>query len=106
MNVRYGISLQCSDYEADLCENILFFFFLMFSSQELAAECQSEGHSGVLVPFKCDLSSEEEILSMFAAIKAQHLGVDVCINSAGLAHPESLLQGKTSGWKNMLDVRS
>uniref|UniRef100_A0A3Q3WUK1 Dehydrogenase/reductase SDR family member 11 n=1 Tax=Mola mola TaxID=94237 RepID=A0A3Q3WUK1_MOLML len=72
--------------------------------KELAAECQSEGHSGVLVPFKCDLSSEEEILSMFAAIKAQHLGVDVCINNAGLAHPESLLQGKTSGWKNMLDV--
>ncbi|XP_041797043.1 dehydrogenase/reductase SDR family member 11-like [Chelmon rostratus] len=72
--------------------------------QKLAAECQSAGHSGVLVPFKCDLSNEEEILSMFAAIKAQHKGVDVCINNAGLAHPESLLSGKTSGWKNMLDV--
>ncbi|MED6269316.1 hypothetical protein CHARACLAT_031812 [Characodon lateralis] len=31
-------------------------------------------------------------------------GVDVCINNAGLAHPEPLLSGKTSGWKNMLDV--
>ncbi|XP_044057147.1 dehydrogenase/reductase SDR family member 11-like [Siniperca chuatsi] len=72
--------------------------------QKLAAECQSAGHSGVLVPFKCDLSNEEEILSMFSAIKAQHKGVDVCINNAGLAHPESLLNGKTSGWKNMLDV--
>ncbi|XP_033487807.1 dehydrogenase/reductase SDR family member 11-like [Epinephelus lanceolatus] len=72
--------------------------------QKLAAECQSAGHSGVLVPFKCDLNNEEEILSMFAAIKAQHKGVDVCINNAGLAHPESLLDGKTSGWKNMLDV--
>ncbi|XP_045929532.1 dehydrogenase/reductase SDR family member 11-like isoform X1 [Micropterus dolomieu] len=72
--------------------------------QKLAAECQSAGYSGVLVPFKCDLSNEEEILSMFSAIKAQHRGVDVCINNAGLAHPESLLNGKTSGWKNMLDV--
>lgn len=79
----------------------VFFWF-----QKLAAECQSAGHSGVLVPFKCDLSNEEEILSMFAAIKAQHKGVDVCINNAGLAHPESLLSGKTSGWKNMLDVRA
>lgn len=42
---------------------------------------------------------------MFAAIKAQHGGVDVCINNAGLAHPEPLLNGKTGGWKNMLDVR-
>ncbi|KAE8295038.1 Dehydrogenase/reductase SDR family member 11 17-beta-hydroxysteroid dehydrogenase [Larimichthys crocea] len=72
--------------------------------QKLAAECQSAGHSGVLVPFKCDLSNEEEILSMFAAIKEQHKGVDVCINNAGLAHAEPLLSGKTSGWKNMMDV--
>ncbi|XP_030600225.1 dehydrogenase/reductase SDR family member 11-like [Archocentrus centrarchus] len=72
--------------------------------QKLAAECQSAGHPGVLVPFKCDLTKEEEILSMFEAIKEQHKGVDVCINNAGLAHPEPLLNGKTSGWKNMMDV--
>ncbi|XP_041656181.1 dehydrogenase/reductase SDR family member 11-like [Cheilinus undulatus] len=72
--------------------------------QNLAAECKSAGHSGVFVPYKCDLSKEEEILSMFSAIKAQHKGVDVCINNAGLGRPEPLLNGKTSGWKNMLDV--
>ncbi|XP_039453983.1 dehydrogenase/reductase SDR family member 11-like [Oreochromis aureus] len=72
--------------------------------QKLAAECQSAGHPGVLVPFKCDLTNEEEILAMFAAIKEQHRGVDVCINNAGLAHPEPLLSGKTSSWKNMMDV--
>lgn len=72
--------------------------------QKLASECQSESLSGVLVPIKCDLTNEDEILSMFAAIKKQHSGVDVCINNAGLAHPESLLNGKTSGWRNMLDV--
>ncbi|KAM6987505.1 dehydrogenase/reductase SDR family member 11-like [Tautogolabrus adspersus] len=72
--------------------------------QKLAAECQSAGHSGVFVPYKCDLSNEEEIVSMFSAIKSQHKGVDVCINNAGLGHPDPLLTGKTSGWKNMLDV--
>ncbi|KAM4742124.1 dehydrogenase/reductase SDR family member 11-like [Anableps anableps] len=72
--------------------------------QALAAECKSAGHSGVLIPFKCDLTSEEDIQSMFAAIKAQHKGVDVCINNAGLGHPEALLNGKTSAWKNMLDL--
>lgn len=73
--------------------------------QKLAAECRSAGYSGVLVPFKCDLSNEEEILSMFSAIRSQHSGVDVCINNAGLAHADRLLSGTTSGWRNMLDVR-
>ncbi|XP_062408453.1 dehydrogenase/reductase SDR family member 11-like [Sardina pilchardus] len=72
--------------------------------EKLAAECQSAGLSGTLVPYKCDVSNEEEILSMFSTIKTLHQGVDVCINNAGLAHPEPLLSGKTDGWRTMMDV--
>lgn len=72
--------------------------------KRLSEECQCAGLSGVFVPYKCDLTNESEILSMFTDIKSQHEGVDVCINNAGLAHPEPLLNGKTSGWRNMLDV--
>ncbi|XP_012695251.1 dehydrogenase/reductase SDR family member 11 [Clupea harengus] len=72
--------------------------------EKLSAECQSAGLSGTLIPYKCDLSNEEEILSMFSAIKTLHQGVDVCINNAGLAHPEPLLSGKTEGWRTMMDV--
>ncbi|KAL2096734.1 hypothetical protein ACEWY4_008882 [Coilia grayii] len=72
--------------------------------EKLAAECQSAGLSGSLIPYKCDLSNEEEILSMFSAIKTLHQGVDVCINNAGLAHSEPLLSGKTEGWRAMMDV--
>lgn len=72
--------------------------------EKLAAECQSAGYSGTLIPYKCDLSNEEEILSMFSAIKTLHKGVDVCINNAGLAQNEPLLSGKTEGWRNMIDV--
>lgn len=77
---------------------------VIFVFQKLAAECQSAGYSGTLIPYKCDLSNEEEILSMFSAIKTLHKGVDVCINNAGLAHNEPLLSGKTDGWRNMIDV--
>ena len=73
--------------------------------QKLSTECHFKGYSGVLAPVKCDLNNEEEILAMFAAIKAEHGGVDVCINNAGLAHPEPLLSGRSGGWRNMLDVR-
>ncbi|XP_048872720.1 dehydrogenase/reductase SDR family member 11a isoform X2 [Brienomyrus brachyistius] len=72
--------------------------------EKLAAECQSAGYAGTLIPYKCDLSNEEEILSMFSAIKTLHQGVDVCINNAGLARAEPLLSGRTSGWRNMIDV--
>ena len=72
--------------------------------QDIATKCQKSGYTGLLVPYQCDLSNEEEILAMFSAIKAQHGGVDVCINNAGLAHPDSILNGKTSSWRNMLQV--
>lgn len=82
-------------------------FCLPFSlPQKLAAECQSAGYPGTLIPYKCDLSNEEEILSMFSAIKTLHQGVDVCINNAGLARPEPLLSGRTEGWRTMIDVSS
>ncbi|XP_023357964.1 dehydrogenase/reductase SDR family member 11 isoform X1 [Sarcophilus harrisii] len=72
--------------------------------EKLAAECESAGYPGTLVPYKCDLSHEEDILSMFSAVRAQYKGVDICINNAGLARPEPLLSGHTSGWKDMLNV--
>ncbi|XP_016349134.1 dehydrogenase/reductase SDR family member 11-like isoform X1 [Sinocyclocheilus anshuiensis] len=72
--------------------------------EKLAAECVRSGFSGTLIPYKCDLSVEDDMLSMFSWIKVQHQGVDVCINNAGLALPEPLLSGKTSGWRTMMDV--
>ncbi|XP_021104333.1 dehydrogenase/reductase SDR family member 11 isoform X3 [Heterocephalus glaber] len=72
--------------------------------EELAAECKSAGYPGTLIPYRCDLSNEEDILSMFSAVRSQHSGVDICINNAGLARPDSLLSGSTSGWKDMFNV--
>ncbi|KAB1266548.1 Dehydrogenase/reductase SDR family member 11 [Camelus dromedarius] len=72
--------------------------------EELAAECKSAGYPGTLIPYRCDLSNEEDILSMFSAVRSQHSGVDICINNAGLAQPDTLLSGSTSGWKDMFNV--
>ncbi|XP_043115100.1 dehydrogenase/reductase SDR family member 11b [Puntigrus tetrazona] len=72
--------------------------------EKLSSECVSSGFSGNLIPYKCDLSVEDDVLSMFSWIKVHHQGVDVCINNAGLALPEPLLSGKISGWKTMIDV--
>lgn len=42
---------------------------------------------------------------MFSAVRSQHHGVDICINNAGMARPDTLLSGSTSGWKDMFNVR-
>ena len=41
---------------------------------------------------------------MFAEIKKQYGGVDVCINNAGLANSTRLMDGSTEHWREMLDV--
>ncbi|CAB1316417.1 unnamed protein product, partial [Coregonus sp. 'balchen'] len=56
---------------------------------KLAAECQSAGYSGTLIPYKCDLSCEEDILSMFSAIKTLHLGVDVNVLALSICTREA-----------------
>ena len=53
---------------------------------------------------KCDVSKEEEIVSMFDQIKTRFGGVDVLVNNSGLSHNAPLLSGKTSEWRNMMEV--
>ncbi|XP_043115103.1 dehydrogenase/reductase SDR family member 11-like [Puntigrus tetrazona] len=72
--------------------------------QKLSSECVSSGFSGNLIPYKCDLSVEDDMLSMFSWIKVHHQGIDVCVNNAGLNFREPLLSGKTSGWRTIMDV--
>ena len=70
--------------------------------QALAQELNSTG--GKLVAMKCDVSKEEDILSMMSAIKSQFGGADICVNNAGLAHDAPLLSGSTEMWRQMLEV--
>ncbi|XP_061182578.1 dehydrogenase/reductase SDR family member 11-like isoform X1 [Saccostrea echinata] len=69
-----------------------------------AIKNELKSEKGQLIPVKCDLTKEEEILSMFGRIQDELGGVDVCINNAGLAHNSPLLSGSTADWRNMLDV--
>uniref|UniRef100_A0A2K5CEZ4 Dehydrogenase/reductase 11 n=1 Tax=Aotus nancymaae TaxID=37293 RepID=A0A2K5CEZ4_AOTNA len=38
--------------------------------EELAAECKSAGYPGTLIPYRCDLSNEEDLLSVFSALRS------------------------------------
>ena len=65
--------------------------------QTLSQELSPTG--GKLVAIKCDVSKEEDILSMMSTIKSQFGGADICINNAGLAHNVPLLSGSTEMWR-------
>jgi len=70
--------------------------------QALADELR--GHPGSLMAIKCDVSKDADIMAMFAAIKQQHGGVDVCINNAGMSHNKSLLEGTPEQWREMVNI--
>ena len=77
----------------------------LYGIQELSAELTAAaGGDGRVVPIRCDLTKEEEILAMFEQIKKELGGVDILVNNAGLAHNEPLLSGSTSQWREMVEV--
>ena len=75
---------------------------IYFTLQTLSQELSPAG--GKLVAMKCDVSKEEDILSMMSAIKSQFGGADICINNAGLGHYATLLSGSSTMWREMFEV--
>ena len=48
---------------------------------------------GKMYAFKCDISKEEEVLSLFSFVKEKFGKIHICVNNAGLAHASPLLSG-------------
>ncbi|XP_045130202.1 dehydrogenase/reductase SDR family member 11-like [Portunus trituberculatus] len=63
-----------------------------------------KGQPGSLLPIKCDLTKDDQVLAMFARIKQELGGVDVCINNAGMSINSSLQEGTPDQWRKMLDL--
>ena len=74
------------------------------SKIEVAASNTKGNVSGEISAFKCDVSKEEEVKSMFEMAGRKYGGVDILVNNAGLAYDAPLLSGSTEEWKAMLEV--
>ncbi|KAG0719828.1 Dehydrogenase/reductase SDR family member 11 [Chionoecetes opilio] len=57
--------------------------------QALADELK--GQPGTLIPIKCDITKDAQVVSMFARIKGGARRRDVCVNNAGIAVFKDLL---------------
>ncbi|KAI6647896.1 Dehydrogenase/reductase SDR family member 11 [Oopsacas minuta] len=60
--------------------------------------------SGEIIAFKCDVSREDQVRSLFEFACTKYGGVDILVNNAGVGHPAPLLSGNTEDWRNMIDV--
>ncbi|CAG7716502.1 unnamed protein product [Allacma fusca] len=70
----------------------------------LAKNLTENEATGKLVSYKCDLTKDEEVEQMFQWISDNFGGVDVCINNAGMALNDSLLESDPSSLRGMLDL--
>lgn len=70
--------------------------------QALQQELETKG-TEVLIQ-AVDLRQEASILSFFAAVQQRWGCLDVLINNAGVGHKQSLIEGSTAAWRDMLEV--
>jgi len=65
---------------------------------------KKSGASGEVCPVRCDLRRESDIMDLFQLIRDNYGRLHVCINNAGLVRLNTLSEGNTEEWKEMLDV--
>ncbi|XP_066958201.1 dehydrogenase/reductase SDR family member 11-like [Macrobrachium rosenbergii] len=63
-----------------------------------------KGNPGTLFGVKCDLTKDADVENLFSVIKEKYKGVDICINNAGMSYNNSLLDGSTKEWREMLNL--
>jgi NADP-dependent 3-hydroxy acid dehydrogenase YdfG len=69
---------------------------------ELATELKDKGTEVLTHPV--NLRHEPDILAFFDQVRQRWGGVQVLINNAGLGHKQSLMDGDTEAWRDMLEV--
>lgn len=71
--------------------------------EELAKEIQGK-NGAKLHALKADITNEDDIIKAFAYISENIGPVSILINNAGIAQPNTLIDGDTSRWRKVLDT--
>ncbi|XP_077973149.1 dehydrogenase/reductase SDR family member 11-like [Styela clava] len=71
---------------------------------EESSRTWNEKGPGEVLPLRCDVTSEKEVIDMFCKIKEKYGVLHVCINNAGLSHPAPLLSGTLAEWNSMIST--
>ncbi|GAB3508814.1 SDR family oxidoreductase [Spirosoma knui] len=72
------------------------------SAQTILAEITDAGGAGMTA--QCDVSKEDEVISMFADVVARYGTVDILVNNAGLQRDAQFHEMTLDDWKTVIDV--
>ncbi|XP_066140740.1 farnesol dehydrogenase-like [Euwallacea fornicatus] len=63
-----------------------------------------KGEKGKLVPYECDVSQKDQILSTFKKITSELGPIHILVNNAGLSRVTSMISGDIDKWKLTIDT--
>ncbi|XP_066259166.1 farnesol dehydrogenase-like [Euwallacea similis] len=65
---------------------------------------QLNGEKGKLVPYQCDVSQQDQIISVFKKITSELGPIHILVNNAGLSRMTTIIDGDIDKWKLALDT--
>lgn len=74
------------------------------AAEEAAAKIKGEDVAGEIVPFRLDVTSQDDIDAVVEAIRAEDGRVDILLNNAGIQHVSPLEEFPVDKWKLVNDV--
>ena len=94
-----SIALALGHAGADVCIN-----YVAGEDKAQAMVDELRGHGHTAMAFKADVSSEEDVAKMFAAVRAEFGTVDILINNAGLQADAPVDQMTLAQWNKVIGV--
>ena len=94
-----SIALALGHAGADVCIN---FVSGEDKAQAMVSELRVHGHTAI--SFQADVSEEDQVAAMFAAVRNEFGTVDILINNAGLQQDAPVDQMTLAQWQKVIDV--
>ena len=94
-----SIALALGHAGADVCIN-----FVAGEDKAQAMVNELRGHGHTAMSFKADVSKEDQVAAMFAAVRKEFGTVDILINNAGLQQDAPVDQMTLAQWQKVIDV--
>jgi len=94
-----SIALALGHAGADVCIN---YVAGADKAQAMVAELHEHGHT--VIAFQADVSKEDQVARMFAAVCAEFGTVDILVNNAGLQQDAPIHEMTLAQWQKVIDV--
>jgi glucose 1-dehydrogenase len=94
-----SIALALGHAGADVCIN-----YVTGEDKAQAMVNELRGHGHTAISFKADVSNEDQVAAMFAAVRDEFGTIDILINNAGLQQDAPVDQMTLAQWQKVIDV--